>query len=124
MPEAHRRYLQWTPSRIINWAAKNGPNTRSLVSRIIDSRPHPEQGFRSCLGIIRLATRYSPKRLEKACLRALHIKALSYRSVESILKNSLDQQPLPFDEVEHASSITHGNIRGKHYYDGKEKGQC
>jgi transposase len=124
MPEAHRRYLQWSPSRIINWAAKNGPNTQSLVSRIIDSRPHPEQGFRSCLGIIRLATRYSPQRLEKACLRALHIKALSYRSVESILKKSLDQQPLPFDEVEHASSPNHRNIRGKHYYYGKEKGQC
>jgi transposase len=117
MPEAHRRYLQWTPSRIINWAAKNGPNTQSLVSRIIDSRPHPEQGFRSCLGIIRLATRYSPQRLEKACLRALHIKALSYRSVESILKNQLDQQPLPFDETEHSSSgSTHRNVRGKHYY--------
>ena len=117
MPEAHRRYLQWTPSRIINWAAKNGPNTQSLVSRIIDSRPHPEQGFRSCLGIIRLATRYSPERLEKACLRALHIRALSYRSVESILKNQLDQQPLPFDETERSSSgSTHRNVRGKNYY--------
>jgi transposase len=105
-------------------AGRRLSNTQSLVSRIIDSRPHPEQGFRSCLGIIRLATRYSPKRLEKACLRALHIQALSYRSVESILKNRLDQQPLLFDQVEHASSSNHGNIRGKHYYDGKEKGQC
>lgn len=81
---------------------------------------HPEQGFRSSFGIMRLAKRYCPKRLEKACARALAIKAFSYKSVESILKNGLDQQPLLFDQIKESHPQTHDNIRGKHYYRQKE----
>jgi transposase len=114
MPESHKRYLEWTPSRIIRWAEKTGPSTASLVTEIMERRPHPEQGFRSALGIIRLGRRYSKERLEAACTRALSMKAYSYRSVESILKNNLDGKELP--ERPSEKCIVHENIRGKGYY--------
>jgi len=120
MPKSHQRYLEWTPSRIIKWAGKNGPNTEKLVTRILENRPHPEQGFRSSLGIMRLANHYTPERVEKACTRALAIGSHSYKSVKSILKNNLDHQPLLFEQPEEAQSPSHHNIRGKHYY-GKKK---
>lgn len=120
MPKSHQRYLEWTPSRIIRWAGENGPKTKKLVTRIMDSRPHPEQGYRSCLGIMSLAKHYGPERLENACSRALIIKGFSYKSVKSILKNGLDQQPLLFDHSENTPPLTHDNIRGKHYYQQKE----
>ena len=116
MPKSHQRYLEWTPSRIIRWAEKTGPKTSQLVTHIMHNRPHPEQGFRSCLGIMRLANKYSPQRVENASARALAIKAFSYKSVESILKNNLDHQPLLFDPPDHHHSPPHSNIRGKHYY--------
>jgi transposase len=121
MPKSHQRYLEWTPSRIIRWAGENGPKTQKLLTRIMDSKPHPEQGFRSCLGIMGLAKHYSPERLENACNRALIIKGFSYKSVKSILKNGLDQQSLLFDQTETNTPLPHDNIRGKHYYQLKEK---
>jgi transposase len=120
MPKSHQRHLEWTPSRIIKWAAKNGPSTEKLVTQVMESRPHPEQGFRSSLGIIRLAGHYTPERLENACARALAIKGFSYKSVKSILKNNFDQQPLLFTHPEDAASPHHHNIRGKGYYQEKE----
>ncbi|HOD76310.1 MAG TPA: IS21 family transposase, partial [Syntrophorhabdaceae bacterium] len=114
MPEAHRRYLEWTPSRIISWAERTGPSTASLVKGIMERRPHPEQGFRSSLGIIRLGRHYGQERLEAACTRALFMKAYSYRSVESILKNNLDGKELP-GQV-NRPPVAHGNIRGGGYY--------
>jgi transposase len=116
MPKAHQRYLQWTPSRILAWAAKTGPKTEALVACVLESRRHPEQGFRSCLGILRLGKRYSPERLEAACARALECHALSYRSVESILKTGLDRQALSTDALSQKPSLVHPNIRGKEYY--------
>jgi transposase len=115
MPESHRRHAEWTPSRIIAWAEKTGPSTAKLASEIMASRPHPEQGFRSCLGIVRLGGRYGADRLEAACTRALSVRAFSYRSVESILKNGLDQQPLPGEPVTRAHP-RHDNVRGPGYY--------
>jgi len=115
-PKSHKEYLEWTPSRIIRWAGENGPHTRELVTKVIESKPHPEQGYRSCLGIIRLARKYSPQRLEAACQRALNIKAFSYKSVNSILKNGLDQQALPFDDSSPEKIVVHHNIRGSSYY--------
>jgi transposase len=114
MPEAHKRYLEWTPSRIVRWAEKTGPSMGLLVKQIMERRPHPEQGFRSCLGIIRLGRRYGHERLEVACTRALFIKAYSYKSVESILKNNLDGRELP--EQSPGLPIVHENIRGNSYY--------
>ena len=114
MPESHKRYLEWTPSRIINWASKTGPSTTEIVKEIMERRPHPEQGFRSCLGIMRLARRYGSERLEAACARALVLNAYSYKSVESILKNKLDGKELP--EKPSGRCIVHENIRGRSYY--------
>ena len=116
MPKSHQRYLEWTPSRIVRWAEKNGPNTKQLLASILQSKTHPEQGFRSCLGIMRLGNRYSSDRLEAACTRALRISAYSFKSVESILKKNLDQQPLLFDQDEPDQSTPHSNVRGKNYY--------
>ena len=116
MPAAHRRYLEWSPSRIISWAALNGPQTEKLVSHILESKPHPEQGFRSCLGILRLAKSYSPERLESACAWALRIKGYSYKSVKSILKTGIDQKNLQLENNCAASAVVHPNIRGKQYY--------
>jgi transposase len=121
MPKSHQRYLEWTPSRIITWAGKTGPNTGKLVTRILENRPHPEQGFRSALGIMRLCKHYTPERVEKACRRTLAIGALSYKSVNSILKNGLDQQPLLFEQPQETQSPAHGNIRGRGYYCHGEK---
>jgi len=115
-PKSHQKYLEWTPSRIIRRAGENGPRTRELVTKIIQSKPHPEQGYRSCLGIIRLAKKYSPQRLEAACQRALKINAFSYKSVNSILKKGLDKQALPFDETPPEITVIHHNIRGSGYY--------
>ena len=120
MPKSHQRYLEWTPKRILNWAGKNGPNTKKLVNRIMETRPHPEQGFRSALGIMRLTKLYGADRLEMACRRALAIKAYAYKSVKSILKNGLDRQPLLFEQAEDSPPSIHQNVRGKNYYRGKE----
>jgi len=116
MPESHRRHAEWTPGRIVAWAERTGPATADLVAAIMASRPHPEQGFRSCLGIMRLGRRYGDERLEAAAARALAVRGLSYRSVESILKAGLDAMPLPGDEP--VTSIgDHANVRGSAYYE-------
>ena len=115
MPKAHRAHLEWTPSRLLDWAGKMGPNIAALVQNILETRKHPEQGYRSCLGILRLAKRYDPERLDAACLRALRVGARSYRSVESILKTNLDRVPLPDDSAER-EPLDHDNVRGPDYY--------
>lgn len=117
MPEAHRRHAEWTPGRIVAWAERTGPATAGLVAAIMAGRPHPEQGFRSCLGIMRLARRYGDARLEAAAARALAIRALSYRSVESILKAGLDGLPLPGAEPVTTTIGDHANVRGARYYE-------
>ena len=115
MPESHRRHAEWTPERIIAWAAATGPNCARVVEGILARRRHPEQGYRSCLGIIRLAKRYGADRLEAACGRALHYRAFSYRSIDSMLVHGLDHQPLPTNEPVRAHP-RHRNLRGADYY--------
>ncbi len=115
MPTAHQHYAEWTPQRLVLWAAKTGEATARVVETILTSRPHPQQGFRACLGIMRLGKRYGEGRLEAACRRAIRIGACSYKSLESILKHDLDQQPLP-GQPPAAPVITHDNIRGAQYY--------
>jgi transposase len=122
MPKAHQKHLQWTPSRIIDWAGKTGPCTQCMVTEIMQRRSHPEQGFRSCLGVIRLGKRYTPQRLEKACERAVGIGAYTFRNVESILKNNLDRQPL--GSAVNRPPVDHANIRGERYYHEKEDSPC
>ena len=116
MPASHRAHAEWTPSRLIAWAEKTGPATARVVAEILRSRPHPEQGYRSCLGIFRLARRHGASRVEAACARAERLRAESYKTVKNILAAGLDA--LPFDEPAEAVSTlpTHDNIRGAGYY--------
>lgn len=113
-PKSHQRHLEWTPGRIVEWARKIGPQCAGVVEQVMRSRPHPEQGFRSCLGIIRLARAHGEARLEAACQRALHFGTVSYRSIESILDQRLDSQPLDVDLP--WSPPAHENVRGQEYF--------
>jgi transposase len=114
MPASHRRHAEWTPGRLVCWAEETGPSTAELVRGVLSSRPHPEQGFRSCLGILRLGRQFGEARLEAAAKRALAIQAFSFHSVESILKTGLDRQPLPSSPCTPARQ--HENVRGAAYY--------
>ena len=93
MPEAHRKHLQWTPGRLLNWALSIGPATRDVVQWQLENRPHPEQGYRACLGLLNLAKHYGEARLEAACRRALAIGSPTRKSIKSILEAKLDQHP-------------------------------
>src|SRR6185295_596655 len=93
-PKAHQAHMQWPPSRLVAWSQTVGPFTAQLFQQILDRYPHPEMGYRSCLGLLRLGEKYGVKRLEPACERALVTGAASYKSVKSILAHSLDSQPL------------------------------
>ncbi len=115
MPKAHREYAEWTPERLVRWAQETGPATAKLVEVILTSRPHPQHGFRACLGIMRLGKSYTTPRLEAASRRALAIGACSYKSVESILKNGLDRKSLPPTTID-TPVIEHDNLRGSDYY--------
>jgi transposase len=116
MPKGHQQYVAWTPERLVQWAHKAGGQTAQAVETILASRPHPQQGFRACLGIMRLGKVYGPERLEAACTRALAVNAVSYKSIESILKRELDRRPLP-QKAPQTPSINHDNIRGAQYYE-------
>ena len=110
----HHRYSKWSPQRLIGWAEKTGPATAQLITAILQSRRHVEQGYRTCLGILRLGERFGDARLEAACQRALSINALSYRSVESILAHGLDAQALA--PLAPAPILQHDNLRGADYF--------
>src|SRR3984893_15112636 len=115
MPSSHRRYAEWTIERIGREAAAVGPSTAQLAALILESRPHPEQGYRACLGILRLARQYGADRLEAACDRGLDIGARSYGSIQSILKHGLDKRP-PRAARQGELLPDHPNIRGSRYY--------
>ena len=116
-PKSHQAHLEWTPSRMVQWAQTIGPYTGQLFERMMADKPHPEMGYRGCLGVIRLAGKYSHARVEAAAERALLTGACRYRSIESILKNSLDQQPLPSSSAPPAPPPAHDNIRGAEYFE-------
>jgi len=118
-PRSHQQYLEWTPERIIRWAKDIGPATATAVAAIMESRTYPEQGYRSCLGVLRLGKTYSNKRLEAACARVVHSKITSYKSIQSILKNGLDRQPLGPEPPSLAHNVDHINVRGADYYRSK-----
>jgi len=113
MPSAHRRYAAWTPERFQRWARTIGPNTEGLVVAVLANRPHPEQGFRTCLGVLRLFRGIDPVRAEAIAARALAIGALTYKSVASILKNNLDRAP---PAAESSTVVEHQNLRGPGYF--------
>jgi transposase len=114
LPQSHRAHLEWTPGRFLNWAIEIGPHTRDLVRHLLESHPHPEQGYRSCLGLLNLERRYGRDRLERACHRALNINSPTRRSVLSILEQGLDRLPL-MEEVPEIE-LWHENLRGSDYY--------
>jgi transposase len=118
MPASHRAHQAWTPQRLLRWAATIGTATQSVVGHILESKPHPEQGYRACLGMLALARKYGERRLEAACMRAVAIGAPSRKSVASILANGLEQQPLQRSLYDDAAAElpVHGNLRGPKYY--------
>jgi transposase len=121
MPRPHREYAEWTPERLVRWARETGPSVGGLIERVMSTRAHPQQGFRSCLGIMRLGQSYGGERLEAACQRALRVDAASYRSVRSILQVGLDRQEVPAGEPPAALPQEHENLRGSSYYGGEER---
>ena len=120
MPKSHQAHLEWTPSRLIHWGESVGEATAQLIRTILESKPHPEMGYRACLGILRLAKTYSGPRLEAACRRALAAQACSYQSLKSILKRGLDRQ-LELTPEAGRSSPQHENLRGSRYYASPSK---
>ena len=92
MPLSHRKHMEWSPGRFLNWANQTGPRTRDVVRHLLEDKPHPEHGYRACLGLLGLSRKYTPQRLEAACERALMLRAPNYRSVKSILEKGLDRQ--------------------------------
>jgi transposase len=119
-PRSHQAHLEWTPSRMVNWAAAIGANTARLLERIMADKPHPEMGYRSCLGLIRLADRYSHERMEAAAERALLTGACRYISVKSMLQSGLDQQPLASSTPATPPPAQHENLRGADYFAATE----
>ena len=114
MPKAHQRHSEWTPGRLLNWAFSIGPATRDVVRWQLESKPHPEQGYRSCLGLLSLSRSYDKTRLNAACLRAMKVGSPTTNSVKSILQQGLDQ--IPETPQKAAPLPAHDNIRGPRYY--------
>ena len=115
MPASHRAHLEWTPAKLITWGQRIGVSTAAVVTWQLEHRPHPEQGYRACLGLLALVRRYSAERLEAACTRAMAIRAPNLRSVTNILKSGLDRQPSLFPATD-SPVILHENVRGADYY--------
>lgn len=115
-PQSHQRHLAWTPSRLIRWGESIGTATAAVIAELLRTKPHPEQGYRACLGLFSLGKRYGHERLEGASARALKSGAVSYRSIQSILTRSLDRAPLTEPVSETRLPRAHPNIRGREYY--------
>ena len=115
MPPEHAKHLDWSPPRLVAWAAKTGPSTASLFEAIMSTREHPEQGYRSCLGILRLGRSYGSERLEAAAARALRFKLFSFKAVRSILATGLDRQDNSGAPAQPVLPL-HDNVRGGQYY--------
>lgn len=114
MPSAHRRYAEWTPERFLRQARCIGPNTEALILAVLARRPHPEQGFRTCLGVLRLFRGLEAVRAETVSARAIEVGALSYASVASILQHRIDQKASP--QAADGTPLLHDNIRGSRYF--------
>ena len=114
MPKSHRKYAEWSPGRFLTWSSQIGTAISGYVEHLLSSRTHPEQGYRSCLGLLGLAKRYGNERLEKACAKAWQVEARIRKNVASILENNMEDLSL-LQELFKAT-ISHGNLRGKLYY--------
>jgi transposase len=117
MPKSHREHLEWSPGRFLNWGWEIGPRTRDVVRHLLTDRPHPEHGYRACLGLLSLSKKYSRERLEAACAHAMALKAPNYQSVKNMLHSGFDQQALPQTKGEDDVTMSeHPNLRGPDYY--------
>lgn len=116
MPADHRFYSEWSPERFMRWAEKIGPQTAKIVQLELNSRQHPEQAYRACLGILSFAKKYTPERLEAACQYALANEIQGYRGIKNILVNRIDLLSSPAGVSPPTRLSTHPNIRGKDYY--------
>lgn len=117
MPKAHRKHMEWTPGRFLNWSTQVGTATTRLVKHLLECKPHPEQGYRSCLGLLNLSKRYGNHRLEKACERAWQLGARTRRSVDSILSHNLEEHPITNEKITISKlPLQHENLRGKKHY--------
>jgi len=116
MPISHQKQSQWSPERFEQWASKIGESTTQVVQQFLASKKHPEQSYRVCLGLLSLSKKYTPKRLEDSCHRALSMGLIRLAGIRAILLKGLDSQPLPTQTDESSTAIKHTNLRGKHYY--------
>jgi transposase len=114
MPNAHREYAEWTPERLMKWAAKVGPNCVAMVQGIMRRKQHAQQGFTACMGVVSLSNKFGIERVEAACARAVKAQAFSYKSVKAVLRNGLETQPL--EVAKDVPLPTHENIRGPGYF--------
>jgi transposase len=115
-PKSHQQHLEWSPSRLVAWGASIGDATARVVTTILARQPHPEQGYRACLGLLSLSRRYARPRLDAASVRALASGAVSYRAVKSILATGLDHLPLEAEPPTLHLPATHAHVRGAAYY--------
>ena len=115
MPSHHRLYAEWSPQRLINWGASIGPNTKQMIEGVLQTRKHPEQAFKVCLGLLNLTRHYGAGRLERACERALQFHHFSYKFVRNVLEKNLDK--VQEEESMQQTFPVHENIRGKDYYE-------
>lgn len=120
MPASHKAHREWTPQRLLDWGERIGPQTRQIVEHQLTHKPHPEMGYRACLGLLSLARQYGNARLEAAASRAVQLRALNGRTVRNLLKQGLDQQPLPKPATPAAQPSSHENVRGADYYTQEE----
>jgi len=124
MPAAHRAHAEWSPSRLIAWGEKTGPATGRVVAEILRRYPHPEQGYRSCLGLLRLSKRYGSERLEAACIRAERLSSPRYQTAKNILASGADRLALEDESASAPPLPFHENVRGPGYYAGEEEVPC
>ena len=121
-PASHRAHLEWSPSRLIDWGKSIGEHTGALIEHVIRSKPHPEQGYRSALGILRLANKHSEQRLEQACAKAFAIRSPGYKTVKTMLDQRMEAAPLraqtpsPQELPESTDALGTANVRGRGYY--------
>nr|VFK70252.1 MAG: Transposase [Candidatus Kentron sp. TUN] len=116
MPESHRRHSEWSPRRFLSWARQIGPATHTVIQHQLENRPHPEHGYRACLGILHQARHYGKERLEQACNQAVKISSPTYQSIAFILKKGLDRHSSSQESMPEHDLPEHGNLRGSSYY--------
>jgi transposase len=116
MPKAHRAHAEWSPKRLIQWGVSIGIHTGAIVEHLLRSKPHPEQGYRACLGLLSLARQYGDARLEAASALALRLGSPTRKSVKSILESGRDRRGSKHTEPLALELPAHGNVRGPGYY--------